>query len=117
MPRGPHPRGSRVGTRSARPALGLKAPLGEDGRTPAALRLRRGRFLPAGLAPLAQGADELLGTLLDLSYLLIGFRSRLRVSVVDLPLALFQRLLAEGPGHLAHVSALTTAAAADVAHA
>jgi hypothetical protein len=42
---GPHPRG-----------LGLKAPRGEDGRIPAAPRLRRGRFLPAGLAPLAQAA-------------------------------------------------------------
>jgi hypothetical protein len=51
---GPHPRRARSGTRFARPALELMAALGEDGRIPAAPRLRRGRFLPAGLAPLAQ---------------------------------------------------------------
>jgi hypothetical protein len=41
------------------------APLGEDSRIPATLRLRRGRFLPAGLAPLAQAADAFFRSLLE----------------------------------------------------
>jgi hypothetical protein len=41
---------ARLALRSARSP---RSSLGEDGRIPAATRLRRGRFLPAGLAPLA----------------------------------------------------------------
>ena len=45
---------ARLALRSARSP---RSSLGEDGRTPAARAQGSGRFLPAGLAPLAQAAD------------------------------------------------------------
>ncbi len=44
-----------------------RSSLGEDGRIPALSRLRRDRFLPAGRAPRAQGADAFCSTLLVLA--------------------------------------------------
>ena len=50
---GPHPRG-----------LGLKAPLGRTAGFPRLRAEGSGRFLPAGLAPLAQAAGALFSSLL-----------------------------------------------------
>src|SRR5262245_35981400 len=52
-----------------------------------------------------------------LAHLLVGLGGRLRVLVVDGPLALLGRHLAQGTGHLADVRPLAAAAAADVVDA
>ena len=51
---------ARLAVRSARSP---RSSLGEDGRISATLRLGRDRFLPAGLAALAQAADAFFGSL------------------------------------------------------
>src|SRR6516162_10052250 len=52
----------------------------------------------------------------SLAQLLVRFRRRLGTFVIDGPLALLGRLLAQGAGHLADVRAFAAAAAADVIH-